>query len=171
MIVQGDFCSRGHLSMGDVCPRKLLYKEAFWYDKLAQISFSSSLMKTHINSNRNWKNIVNRFLVYRNLFLGQKSPWTNVPHGQMSPWTKVSLDNHPLDNCRLDKCLLGLLSPHRLLESELNAVHTWMCCIGPVFLSLVSTGGATISIVFLTVFSSPVLVSIWCHLCILSWYG
>ena len=53
------------------------------------------------------KNIVNRLLVYRKLFPGQRSPWTNASLRIMSPFiknlvpcTEVSLDKRPLDNCR-----------------------------------------------------------------------
>ena len=105
-IVQGTIV-QGMIVQEDFCPRRLLSKEAFRYDKLAQIIFSLSLMKIHMsNLIKNEKNNVNRLLFYRNLLLGQKSPWT-----------KVSLDNRPLDNCPLDKSLLGQtslgqLSPH-----------------------------------------------------------
>ena len=48
-IVQGTIV-QGMIVQEDFCPRRLLSKEAFRYDKLARIIFSLSLMKIHMSN-------------------------------------------------------------------------------------------------------------------------
>ena len=85
---------QGTVVQWDFGPRRLLSKEAFTSDKLAQIIF---FLLYWIS--RYWL-----IIKWRKNNMNSLSPWTKVSLdqcllGQKSSWTKVSLDNCPLDKC------------------------------------------------------------------------
>ena len=90
------FLSNDTVVQGDYCPMGLFSNEAFTNEKLAQINFSYFLLEvtTFIDYRIPKKNNVSS-LIFVKSHLGQKSPWTKVC----------------LDNCPLDKSLLGQLVP------------------------------------------------------------